>query len=239
MDTIKFEKKNVKMVAHRGLCGIETENTNAAFVAAGNRTYFGIETDIHRTSDGHFAINHDKTLGRVSKNELVIEENTLRKLRSVILYDKDKTTDRKDLRVSSLEEYIGICKKYEKHCVLELKSDFTEKETEKFIKIIKKFDYLDNVTFISFKYDNLLKVRKILPNHSAQFLFSKMTDELFERLVKDKFDIDIEHIGLSKELIKKAHDNGLKVNCWTVNDKETAEKLTSWGVDYITTNILE
>ena len=34
MNTIKFNKKNVKMVAHRGVSGLERENTNAAFVAA-------------------------------------------------------------------------------------------------------------------------------------------------------------------------------------------------------------
>ena len=38
------EHGNTKMVAHRGLSGIETENTAAAFVAAGNRGYWGSET---------------------------------------------------------------------------------------------------------------------------------------------------------------------------------------------------
>ena len=38
MNTIKFDKKNALVVAHRGLSGIERENTNAAFVAAGNRS---------------------------------------------------------------------------------------------------------------------------------------------------------------------------------------------------------
>ena len=38
MDTIKFKKKKVKMIAHRGLSGLEKENTCAAFIAAGNRT---------------------------------------------------------------------------------------------------------------------------------------------------------------------------------------------------------
>ena len=56
MDTIKFNKKNVKIIAHRGLSGIECENTNAAFVAAGNRSYFGIETDVHITADGKFVL---------------------------------------------------------------------------------------------------------------------------------------------------------------------------------------
>ena len=38
MDTIRVkEKGKTQMVAHRGLSGIELENTMASFVAAGNR----------------------------------------------------------------------------------------------------------------------------------------------------------------------------------------------------------
>lgn len=54
MDTIRFQHTRAQVVAHRGLSGLETENTCAAFVAAGNRSYFGIETDVHRTADGCF-----------------------------------------------------------------------------------------------------------------------------------------------------------------------------------------
>lgn len=59
MDTIKIDKNNVKLIAHRGVSGIERENTAAAFVAAGNRSYYGIETDVHVTKDGKFVIIHD------------------------------------------------------------------------------------------------------------------------------------------------------------------------------------
>ena len=66
MDTIKIENKAVKMVAHRGLSGIEKENTCSAFVAACNRaTYFAVETDVHRTVDGQFVIFHDDNTARV------------------------------------------------------------------------------------------------------------------------------------------------------------------------------
>ena len=55
MDTIKIDNKTVRMVAHRGLSGLEKENTCSAFVAACNRaTYFGVETDVHRTADGRY-----------------------------------------------------------------------------------------------------------------------------------------------------------------------------------------
>lgn len=239
MNTIKFEKKNVLVVAHRGLSGIETENTNSAFVAAGNRSYYGIETDIHRTADGKFVVNHDDTLERVAGENINVENTKLEDIQSVILFDKDETKSRKDLRPTTLENYISICKKYEKHCILELKSDFTEEETEAFINIIKSLDYLDHVTFISFKYQTLVNVRKFLPNHPVQYLFMEFTDEVKERLARDKFDVDVYYKTLTRDIIDKLHAFGLTVNSWTVDDKDAAERLAEWGVDYITTNILE
>ena len=130
MDTIKFEKQRTLVIAHRGLSGIETENTNAAFIAAGNRSYYGIETDIHRTADGKFVVMHDFNLNRVAGLDIQIEEVDFSVLQEIILFDKDGSKNREDLRISTLDNYISICKKYNKHCVLELKSDFTKEEID-------------------------------------------------------------------------------------------------------------
>ena len=239
MDTVKFEKGNVRVIAHRGLSGIERENTNAAFVAAGNRSYYGIETDIYKTADGKFVVCHDSNLQRIAGESIVVEEATFDELLSVVLFDKDGTKSRNDLRLSTLENYISICKRYEKHCVLELKSDFDDGEIERIIEIIRSYDYLENVTFISFEYENLLKVRRVLPNQSCQYLFWKLTDEEIDKLAKAKIDADVWCIELTEGQIKKAHSRGLKVNCWTVNEIENGEKFANWGIDFITTNILE
>jgi len=121
MDTLHLNDSNVKMVAHRGLSGLETENTCAAFVAAGNRSYYGIETDIRRTADGKFILFHDNDTKRVGMDELVIEKTTFDTLRALRLCDKDGTKTRKDLGLATLEEYISICRKYDKVSVLESK----------------------------------------------------------------------------------------------------------------------
>ncbi len=52
-------------------------------------------------------------------------------------------------------------------------------------------------------------------------------------------DIDIAHPSLTAERVKAMHEAGLKVNCWTVDDPARAEELAAWGVDFITTNILQ
>lgn len=239
MNTVKFEKKGVKVVAHRGLSGIECENTNAAFIAAGNRSYYGIETDIHRTADGRFIVCHDHDLLRVAGEKLPVEEVSLALAESVTLFDKDGCRDRADLRPSCLENYIKLCKRYEKHAVLELKSSFTDEEIAKIVRIIRSYEYLDHVTFIAFGYENLKKIRAILPDQSVQFLFHELTDEIFERLVADKIDVDIYHKGLTPEVMARLHGAGLTVNCYTVDDAARAEELVAMGVDMITSNILE
>lgn len=239
MNTVKFEKGSTLVVAHRGLSGIEKENTNSAFVAAGNRSYYGIETDIHRTADGHFVVMHDDNLKRVAGEGISVNDVSLKTLQSVVFFDVDNTKDRIDLRPATLENYISICKKYEKHSVLELKDDFTDEEIAKILDIIKGYDYLDNVTFISFIYENLTKIRKIIPTQSAQFLFVEMKEEIINEIIADRLDADVYFKNLTEDVVKKLHAAGLKVNCWTVNEKEDAERLVKMGVDYITTNILE
>ena len=240
MDTKKIaDKKSTLIVAHRGLSGIERENTAAAFVAAGNRSYFGIECDVHRTVDGKFVIIHDDNTARVAIDRLVVEESTFDTLRSLVLLDTDGARSRNDLRIPTLEEYIKICKKYDKTAVLELKNHFEKEDVGEIIEIIEAIDYLDKTIFISFDYENLVFLRELRPNANAQFLISTFDDDLIERLKKYDLDLDIHYKALTRENIALCHSNGIRVNCWTVDYPERADELISWGVDYITSNILE
>ncbi|MBE6611008.1 MAG: hypothetical protein E7632_00835 [Ruminococcaceae bacterium] len=239
MNTIKVNHGTTKMVAHRGVSGLERENTNAAFVAAGSRSYWGIETDVYRTADGGFVLCHDNNTKRVSGDNITIEESTLENLQRIRLFDKDGTKNRYDLYIPQLREYVSICKRYEKVGVLELKSAFTDEEIAAIIDIIKEQDYLCGITFISFSYENLRKVKAILPDQPCQFLCSECSDERIEQLKADKMDLDIHLKGVTEELVKKLHENGIEINVWTVDNPEDADRLIGWGVDYITSNILE
>ena len=241
MNTIKISG-NVKMVAHRGLSGIERENTNPAFVAAGNRSYWGIETDVHKTFDGQFIIIHDETTERVTDGRvnINIEESPYDAVRDLVLPDKDGSLNRQDIRIPLLIDYIRICKKYEKIAVLELKNPFADEDIAKIVDIIKAENYLENVTFISFDFNNCAVLRRMLPEQSIQWLTYKEIDEAaINNILEHKLDIDAHYKLLSRELIEKLHAKGVTVNCWTVDDKEMAEKLIEWGVDMITSNILE
>ena len=241
MNTIKFDSGRVKMIAHRGLSGIERENTMSAFVAAGNREkYFGIETDVHKTRDGKYVIFHDDNTSRVGIDSLVIEESTFDTLRKLQLTDMDGKRGRTDLLIPTVDEYISICKKYGKTCVFELKNEFEEEDVYRLAEMFEKADYMDHVIFISFQLVNLVYLRRRYPDVNAQFLIEdEWKDEYFDDLKNNSLGLDIDHQLLTKEIADTVHAMGKEVNVWTVNTVEDAEKCVKLGVDYITTNILE
>lgn len=241
MDTLHLQAPKPRMIAHRGLSGIEMENTCSAFVAAGNRSYFGIETDVHVTADGQFIIIHDDSTRRVALDDLTVENSTYETLRSLRLCDTDGKRERKDLLLPSLAEYIRICKKYEKISVLELKNHMQPKDIDGIIAVVREEGWLEHTIFISFDLPNMICVREKLPDQKAQYLIEGNPDwpAVLDALNRYSLDLDIKYTLLTPERISDVHKAGKEVNVWTVNGLEDAERLSAWGVDYITTNIIE
>lgn len=243
MNTIKVANTgHVAFVAHRGLSGLETENTNAAFVAAGNReSYFGIETDVHRTADGQFVVIHDDNTARVSDVHVHVETSTTEELQAVRLNHPHTNTARDDLRIPTMEDYIGICKQYEKIAVLELKNDFDDAEIAEILRRIEALDYLEHTIFISFIYEPLLRVKAARPDQQVQFLTCQRDDMdwLIGELAANGMDIDVQWGAVDEEFVALCRKAGVRINCWTVDHPDDARRLIDLGVDFITTNILE
>ena len=130
---------------------LELENTCAAFVAAGNRDYWGIETDVHQTADGKYIIFHDDNTGRVTTTDMVVEMSTFDQLRALQLHEvRNNNAIRADLKMPSPEEYFAICKRYGKVAVFELKNPFEEARIEELVAIAKKEIGIENVVFSAF-----------------------------------------------------------------------------------------
>ncbi|MCK9471624.1 MAG: glycerophosphodiester phosphodiesterase family protein [Bacilli bacterium] len=239
MNTIKIKKGRVKMIAHRGLSGLERENTLAAFIAGGNRSFYGMECDIHKTKDGEFVVIHDYDTKRVAGVEKAVQESTLEELRKVHIYDLVDGIPKSHLIIPTLEEYLNISIKYDKVCVIEFKGTFEKDDLNRVLGIVEEKKYLHKCIFISFAIENLLYLRSVNKKVKLQFLTSKYDSEVLKTLIDNKLDIDINYNTLTKEIADELKNNKIKINVWTVDNPAVAEKLISFGVDFITTNILE
>lgn len=240
MDTIKIkEKKSTNIIAHRGLSGIEQENTINSFVAACNRSYFGVEWDIHVTADNRYLVYHDDSTGRLCDRDLVMEQNDFMTLRGLRIRESGGGHFDEFLRMPALEEVLAVLARYGKTAVIELKNAMRPENIREIVRICRACYDLKKILFISFVFDNLVELRMLLPESRLQFLTCELTEELPKKLREYRFDIDIEFRLLNGENIRLLHEKGILVNCWTCDDPGQAGQLIEWGVDYITTNILE
>lgn len=217
-----------KFIAHRGLPSKVLENTLEGFQRAAKLPFFGIETDVHLTLDQLPILHHDDNLLRLANIDLNINESSYEVISSLRLKDK--------YNIPLLDAYISICKTHHKVAIIELKPEFTIDQIKFIIENIKTQDYLDHVIFISFHRDNLLKLRPILQDSIVQLLTDKFDDEIFEFLIKNRFDLSIHHSQVTKDLIELLHNHKIKISTWTVNDKVLMERLAKLGIDYITTD---
>ena len=240
-DTIKLVNKgHTQMIAHRGMSGLEPENTNVAFVAAGNRSYYGIEADVHKTADGQFVIMHDANTLRTSGDDIQIANATYETLRSLRLKQKDGQRGRTDLRIPSLEEYLQICKYYGKKAILELKDAFTVEDIDRICRTVEALEYMEHTVFISFKLDNLLILKQRNPGQTVQYLTEyPITDAVIREMAERNMGIDADQNLFTQQIIDTCREMGVVTNAWTVDDPQMARKLMDWGIDFLTSNILE
>lgn len=240
MDTIKIkEKRNTDIIAHRGLSGIEQENTINSFVAACNRSYFGVEWDIHVTADNRYLVYHDDSTGRLCDRDLVMEQNDFMTLRGLRILESGGGHFDESLHMPTLEEVLAVLARYGKTAVIELKNAMRPENIREIVSICKERYDLKKIIFISFIFENLVELRKLLLESRLQFLTCELTEELPGKLREYRFDIDIDFQMLNGENVKLLHENGIVINCWTCDDPKQARQLIEWGVDFITTNILE
>lgn len=239
-DTIKLENKHgTLIVAHRGVPVLEQENTVPAFVAACNRSYFGVECDIHVTRDGKYIVCHDDDTARICDKKLRFDESDFSDLRALKVKGKGSQYFDETLILPTLEEYLRVMQRYDKVAVIELKGRMSDDNIREIIEICKTVYSLDKIIFITFEANYLIAIRAALPEQKVQLLTDKYSQETRNLLIENKFDLDIGHWLLNEEIVKDLHAHGIQINCWTCDDADKAQQYIDWGVEYITTNMLE
>ena len=218
-------------IAHRGFGKENKQNTTAAFRCASQSVVYGVETDVRTTNDNVFVVFHDKSTTRLCGKYKIIEKTDFKKVQELKVLDRHLQHT-----IPTFLDFLQNCKSNKKVSVVEIKSNLTKEQIEKFIQIIDKEQYLTKTIFISFNKQVLKYIRELLPEQPIQILAIKYKNLDLKFLQEYKFGIDIHHLQLTKERITECHELGIDVNCWTVNSIRRSKLLQQWGVDFITTD---
>lgn len=234
--TIKNKECKVKFIAHRGLSSCAPENTIPAYVLAGKNNFYACECDVQETKDNEFIIMHDDTIDRMTDGCGKVSDFTLEELKKFNI-DAGANIDKyRNLKIPTLEEYLNVCNEEKIKSVIEVKN-LSKRSIKKFLNTINESKTEENVIIISFNKQILEDIRHKDSSINIQWL-ADLTKENIDFCAENNMNIDSDNKTVTKECIEYAHDKGVLVNVWTVDEPEMINLLVSYGVDFISTNKL-
>ena len=227
-----------KIQAHRGASAYCPENTLEAFSKAIEQGADGIELDVHLSKDGEIVVAHDERLERVSNGTGYINDYTLQELKSL---DFAKLHPGTVCRIPTLAEVFSLVKPLALTVNIELKT--TERLypglCEKLIALAEEFAMGERILYSSFNHYSLREIKQLDSGAKVGLLYQLgMVDPwVYANYVgADAIHPHYYVIAALPETVKRCHENGVKVNVWTVDDSEAVKLMLKNGVDGIITN---
>jgi len=211
-------------VGHRGAKAYEPENTLRSFNKALELGANAIEIDARLTKDENLVCMHDEKLEKTTNGAGLVTEHTLNEIK--------KLDAGKGEKVPTLEEALKFIGKKAK-ILIDLRSDAA---AEQVLKLIQKLKLVDNTILISSKSEILKRTKKLEPKIETGMWYVKHPNPL-ETALEIKLNY-LKPIWFSchSDIIKKSHENGIKVLTWVVNEKSKAQEFVKKGIDGIVTD---
>jgi len=238
----------VNIIAHRGANKRAPQNTLPAFEKAIEMGTDGFETDVHLSKDGVPVICHNYTIDETSNGTGEIEKMTLEQLKS---YDFGSYFDPKfkGTTLPTLDEFLDLAvDKNLKILNIELKpeKDTARRETlvRKTLEAVEARGLSDILLISSFSPEILEYIKQVDPNCKTAFLYPAgyVRAHLafippFSLMSKLKCHAAHPHkLCIRADFVKKAHEKGLEVNVWTIDESEDIRAMIEAGVDGIITD---
>ncbi|MDP3788152.1 MAG: glycerophosphodiester phosphodiesterase family protein [Candidatus Chromulinivorax sp.] len=223
------------IIGHRGACGYKPENTLSSFALAVEMGVDKIELDVYVCTTGELVVIHDDLVDRTTNGHGMVINMSFEELRNLIVEDVEQ--------IPTLQEVIELVDRRVPINV-ELKGPNTAQPVAELLINYMENGWMPN-DFVasSFQHDQVDLFQKLCPEIETGVLFE--SDD-FSDYIAIALMHNAQSIGLScdlvtenllpVDLIDNAHDNGLKVLMYTVNDRELADQLEAMGVDGIFSN---
>lgn len=228
------------VLAHRGYSGKYPENSLLAFEMAIQTGCHGFESDVHLSADGEPVIIHDATLDRTTSGSGLVADHTFRQLQKLDcgFWKGPEFVGQHPLH---LEELLQLVMDHHLLLNLELKNYevFYEGLEEKVIRCIAKYKAQNQVFLSSFNHPSMVLCKGICPEIQTGFLYGYPLLDMEQYAAR--YPVDALHpryqcLQYDRELVRKIHAVGRKVNTWTVNTLPDMDFCIQAGADAIITN---
>lgn len=221
-------------IAHRGASGRAPENTHAAFAAALNLGAAAIELDCQLSRDGELVVIHDETLERTTDGAGPVGDRTAAELRAL---DAGAWFG-PEYRGERIPRLADVLAQVRDRVLLnvEIKSARDLGAIEPALAaLVRDEQAADWVLFSSFHWDAVRRMRALAPwarlgvlcdQDPARGAMALASELRAEAVIPGRRWM---HAGV----VDAAHERGLAVWVWTVNEPGEMRRLAALGVDAI------
>lgn len=237
-----------KFAAHRGGALLWPENSLLAFRNAAETLGADfLEFDVHLSKDGQVVVIHDPTLERTTNGRGLVRAHTLAELHALRL--RDRTGALTDEPVPSLDDVVALAMRTHRQMLLEIKVDDREHRypgiEERVFEVLDRHGAVGATVVMSFERDTWKRVRALRPEARACALYSRRTLGDLGSTLRAEMEraqrAGVTMLGLHQNLVdadavELAHQAGMILGVWTVNDAGGIRRFIGLGVDLVITD---
>ncbi|WP_432032169.1 glycerophosphodiester phosphodiesterase [Streptomyces antibioticus] len=210
-------------IGHRGVMGVEPENTLRSFAAAEQAGLDAIELDLHVSRDGALVVMHDPDVDRTTDGSGTIADLTLAELRAL---DAGRGE-----RVPVFEEVLDTV-------TLPLQAEIKDIQAARVLaEVIRERDLADRVEVSSFHDAAVTEMSRLVPGIRTALIGSRYGLDIVDRAVDaGAATVCLNLRRLTLEIVEEARKRDLRIIAWVVNTQEQLRLVHTLELDGVTTD---
>ncbi|MFS4094721.1 glycerophosphodiester phosphodiesterase [Streptomyces sp. AF1A] len=217
---------NFLTIGHRGVMGVEPENTLRSFVAAQQAGLDVIELDLHLSKDGALVVMHDAEVDRTTDGSGPIAEKTLAELRAL---DAGRGE-----RVPVFEEVLDAVR-------TPLQAEIKDVAAARALaEVMRRRDLVGRVEVSSFQDEAVAEIARLVPGVRTALIASRYGTDVVDRAVAvGAATVCLNIRRLTLEVVEHARASGLRIIGWVVNTQDHLRLVRALELDGATTDYPE
>lgn len=214
------------IIGHRGVMGVEPENTLRSFRHAEQAGMDAIELDLHLSKDGSLVVMHDTDVDRTTNGKGAIADRTLAELRELDAGEGE--------RIPVFEEVLDAVRS-------PIQAEIKDAAAARALaEVMLRRDLAGRVEVSSFHDEAVREIAALVPGVRTVLIASRWGPDIVARAkAVGAATVALNIRRLTLETVEKAHAEGLKVLGWVVNTQDHLRLVRALDLDGATTDYPE
>ncbi|MFC9285530.1 glycerophosphodiester phosphodiesterase [Streptomyces sp. NPDC057052] len=226
---------NVPTIGHRGVMGVEPENTLRSFVAAERAGLDAVELDLHLSKDGALVVMHDADVDRTTDGSGPVADHTLAELRALD---------------AGLGERVPVFEEVLAAVSVPLQAEIKDVQAARALaEVMRERDLVERVEVSSFHDEAVAEIARLVPGVRTALIDSLHPVRadpggraphgpgVAERAVAaGAATVCLKLRRLTLEIVEEVRGHDLRIIGWVVNTPDQLRLARAFGLDGVTTD---